>query len=127
MSELARLSGRGNKGDVTLVLTETCLQLEPSPEFRSEIEESFREGQEESQKAPKAIAWFVGKVLNFAASMVAKVWEPHTLDTIDLDFLEDHVVVKMGRIHFNTSLTVTPEHAYIFRAKFEQAKAAYHK
>jgi hypothetical protein len=124
MAEIARLTGRGTKGEVTLVLTDTHLQLEPSPEFREEIEEAFQKGREGAQEAPGVIGWFVEKVMNFASNMVDKVYTPHELEDVELLFRQDRVVMKLGRLQMHSELEVTPEQAYMFEALFRRAKEA---
>jgi hypothetical protein len=124
VAELYRLRGHGEKGYVDLILTETHLDLEPSEEWLADLENSLEQGREGAQKAPGVIGWIASKAVNMASNFVKKVLEPHPLAEVEYILAHDRLSLKLGRIQTNLgSLAVDPAEAFIFNAKFREAKA----
>lgn len=121
---LCRLEGRSRRGKTTLVLTDTQIVLEPTPEFRAEIEEALAKGREGAATAPGVFGWIAEKAVGFATRAVDKVFEPHALADVELVLHHDRVVVRLGRYNIGSDLEVDPTEAYMFEAKFRDAKEA---
>lgn len=125
MPELYRLEGKSERGGkATLVLTDSHIILEPDPSFRAEIEDALARGREGAEKAPGVIGWFVGKAINFAGKAVEKVYEPHPLKDVELLLKHDRVEIRLGMMSLGSDLLVDPTEAFIFDAKFRDAKDA---
>lgn len=123
MAELYRLRGQGEKGYVDLVLTETHLELEPSEEWLAELEGSLEKARE-AGSAPGVIGWIASKAVTMASNFVKKVLEPHPLAEVEYIWNHDSLRLQLGRIKTNLgSLMVDPSEAYVFDAKFRDAKA----
>ncbi|MFZ5817694.1 MAG: hypothetical protein ACOY93_20765 [Bacillota bacterium] len=126
MAELYRLRCESEKSTFTLVLTESHVTIEPSPEFRAELEEAFARGRQGADKAPGVIGWIVDKAINFASNIVDKVFTPHPVEDVKI-FIRgekgDHVEIKFGRLsHVLGKVKVDPSEAYIFEAKLREAQ-----
>lgn len=124
MPELYRLEGRTQRGKATLVLTESHILLEPDQDFRFEVEEALAKGKESADKAPGVIGWVVGKALNFAGRAVERAFQPHSLKEVELKVKHDRVALQLGMLNIGSDLEVDPVEAYIFEAKFHDAKQA---
>lgn len=127
MPELHRLEACSLKGKATLVLTDTHLILEPDPEFRAEVEGALEKGRDGAEKAPGVIGWIAEKAVNLASRAVEKYFAPHPLDEVELLLKHDRVVLKLGRINMGSDLKVDPTEAFIFDAKFRDAREALKK
>jgi hypothetical protein len=126
MSELYRLRCESEKAVFTLVLTESHVTIEPSPEFRAELEEAFAKGRKGAEQAPKLIGWIVEKAMNFASGFVEKVFAPHPVAEVKI-FVKgergDRLNVVFDKLTFNIGeVTVDPTEAYIFEAKLREAQ-----
>lgn len=124
MPELSRLEGRAMKGKATLVLTDTHLILEPDAEFRAEIEGALAKGEQGAKEAPGIIGWIVEKAVGLAGKAVEKVFQPHSLKDVDLVLTHDRLTIKLGLLNMGSDLDVDPTEAYIFDAKFRDAREA---
>lgn len=125
MTELYRLSGKNQDTETTLVLTATHLIIEPTPAFRAKIEEGFKQGREGAAQAPGFIGWVVEKALSFASNQVERIFQPHPLQEVELHLQHDRLGVKIGHLHYDVGhLEVDPTEAFIFDAKFHEAKKA---
>jgi hypothetical protein len=122
--ELHRLEACSLKGKATLVLTDTHLTLEPDAEFRAEVEGALDKGREGAEKAPGVIGWIAEKAVNLATRAVEKYFQPHPLTDVELLLKHDRVDIKLGRLNMGSDLMVDPTEAYIFDAKFRDAREA---
>lgn len=122
MPELYRLVARCKDGEMEVILTDTHVDLEPSPEYRAHIEGALKQGREASHEAPKLIGWIVEKAVNFASRHVEKAWEPHPLADVDIKIKHDQISIKSGMIVYASDMKVDPAEAYIFDAKLREAR-----
>lgn len=105
-------------------MTDSYLQLEPDAGMRAEIEDGLARGREGVREAPGIIGWIVEKAVNFASRAVDKVFAPHPLSEVDLVLKHDRIRIKLGLVHMVSEMAVDPTEAYIFAAKFRDAKDA---
>lgn len=124
MPELHRLEACSLKGKATLVLTDTHIILEPDPDFRAEVEGALEKGRDGAEKAPGVIGWIAEKAVNMASRAVEKYFQPHPLQDVELLLTHDRVSIKMGRLNMGSDLQVDPTEAFIFDAKFRDAREA---
>jgi hypothetical protein len=125
MSELQRMVCKSEKGDLTLVLTRTHLLLEPSPEFRRNVEESLDQARNAAEKAPALVGWLVDKVASFAENQVEKFFQPHPLTQVELLLRKHELELTVGISNIRlTNLKADPMEALVFSTRFHEAKAA---
>jgi len=74
--------------------------------------------------APGVFGWIAEKAVGFASRAVEKVLEPHALADVELGLQHDRVNLRLGRYNIGWDLEVDPTEAYIFEAKFRDAKDA---
>lgn len=123
MAELYRLRGQGEKGYVDLILTETHVDLEPSEEWLADLKGSLQKGRDGAEAAPGVIGWIASKAIDWADGYVEKVLDPHPLQEVEYILAHDRLSLKLGRLRTNLgSLNVDPAEAFIFDAKFREAK-----
>lgn len=126
MQELYRITARSTKGrELVLVLTETQLILDPSREFTDEIVGAMEEGKAKAQEAPGVIGWVVDKALGWAGTMIARTFKPHPLSEVDLQVHGSRISLELPGFPRNMnigSMAVDPAEAYIFEAKFREAR-----
>jgi hypothetical protein len=124
MTELYRLRGQGQEGYVDLILTETEIDLEPSEEWITDLKQSLDHGREGASTAPGVIGWIANKAVDWASNFVEKLLEPHPLQEVEYVLAHDRLSLKLGRTSANLgSLHVDPSEAFIFDAKFREAKS----
>jgi hypothetical protein len=124
LQELHRLEACSLKGKATLVLTDTHIFLEPDENFRTEVEGALEKGRDAAEKASGIAGWIAEKAVGFATRAVDRYFAPHPLTDVELLFKHDRVVLKLGRTNMGADLQVDPTEAYIFDAKFRDAKEA---
>lgn len=123
MAEQHRLTGTTKDGSVTLILTDTHLQVVPSAEFLDHLKSSMDQGRMGARAGGKVISWIVNKALDVADDYIERAMKPHPLQETELLVQHDHITVKFGRANFGIgAITVDATEAYIFDAKYRAAR-----
>lgn len=122
MPELYRLVAHTKQGTMEVILTDTHVDLEPSPEYRAFVEDALNKGRTGAQAAPGVIGWIAEKAVNLASRQVERFWEPHPIDQVELLIKHNRITIKAGLINYGTDMDVDPTEAFILDAKFREAR-----
>jgi hypothetical protein len=105
---------------MTLTLTDTTLDIEPSEEMRRHLEQDLEETHQEAGHLP-VIGWMLNKALTFAEHRMADYFGKHNLHRVRMRYDGTYLHLSIGRTAMDLGPgEIDPEAAGAFVATYER-------